>query len=244
MRASPTFNREGATMFSNLVESKAKASRRTGGTIFSFIAHYGLLLGMIYTSAEAARADDGPKPEKVAFVEPERPEVKPESRRPDLLATLAPPKSVPILLPPIDVPTSLPEIDLSRRITDPDDFVHRSQVPNNTSGSGRDSVVPDGQVYFDFQTEKPVMQAPNSASPAYPDILRQAGVEGEALVSFVVDTSGRVDPATFKVIRATHDLFAAAVKNVLPRMRFIPAELGDRKVRQLVQQPFSFAIVK
>jgi len=27
-------------------------------------------------------------------------------------------------------------------------------------------------------------------------------------------------------------------------MRFIPAEVGEKKVRQLVQQPFSFAIVK
>jgi protein TonB len=75
-------------------------------------------------------------------------------------------------------------------------------------------------------------------------MLRQAGVEGEALVSFVVDTLGRVDVATFKVIRTTHDLFAAAVKNALPRMRFIPAETSRGRVRQLVQQPFSFAIVK
>lgn len=88
------------------------------------------------------------------------------------------------------------------------------------------------------------MQAPNSPTPQYPDILRQAGVEGEALVSFVVDTTGRADVSSFKVIRATHDLFATAVKNALPRMRFIPAEVGDKKVRQLVQQPFSFAIVK
>jgi periplasmic protein TonB len=231
-------------MFSNLVESKPKSSRRTGGAIFSFVAHYGLLLGMIYTSAEAARSDDGPIVEKVDFVEPKQPAAKPEPRQPDLLATLAPPKSVLLLIPPIDVPTSLPEIDLSHRVTDPDDFIRRPNSSTEIGGGVRDSVVPDGQVYFDFQTERPVMQAPNSASPAYPDILRQAGVEGEALVSFVVDTSGRVDQATFKVIRTTHELFASAVKNVLPRMRFIPAELGDRKVRQLVQQPFSFAIVK
>jgi protein TonB len=92
--------------------------------------------------------------------------------------------------------------------------------------------------------EQPAAPAPGSATPAYPDILRQAGVEGEALVSFIVDTNGRVDLASFKVIRSTHDLFAAAVRNALPRMRFIPAMVGDRKVRQLVQQPFSFAIVK
>jgi len=231
-------------MFSNLVESKKKASRRTGGTIFSFVAHYGLLLGMIYTSAEAARSDDGPTVEKVDFVEPKQTDAKPEPPQPDLLATLAPPKSVLLLVPPIDVPTSLPEIDLSHRVTNPDDFIRRPYSSTEIGGGVRDSVVTEGQVYFDFQTEKPVMQAPNSASPAYPDILRQAGVEGEALVSFVVDTSGRVDQATFKVIRTTHELFASAVKSVLPRMRFIPAELGDRKVRQLVQQPFSFAIVK
>jgi protein TonB len=231
-------------MFSNLVESKPKSIRRTGGTIFSFVAHYGLLLGMIYTSAEAARSDEGPTVEEVAFVEPRTPETQHEPRQPDLLRTLAPPKTVLLLIPPIEVPTSLPEIDLSHRVTDPDDFVRRPPSPNERSGGGRDSVVPDGRVYLDVETEKPVTQAPNSAAPAYPDILRQAGVEGEALVSFVVDTMGRVDQATFKVIRTTHDLFASAVKNVLPRMRFIPAELGDRKVRQLVQQPFSFAIVK
>jgi protein TonB len=105
-------------------------------------------------------------------------------------------------------------------------------------------VASDNNTYFEFQVEKPVMQAPNSPTPQYPDILRQAGVEGEALVSFVVDTTGRADPTSFKVIRTTHELFATAVKNALPRMRFIPAEVGDKKVRQLVQQPFSFAITK
>jgi hypothetical protein len=60
----------------------------------------------------------------------------------------------------------------------------------------------------------------------------------------VVDTSGRVDVSTFKVVRATHDLFATSVRNALPRMRFIPAAVGEVKVRQLVQQPFSFAIVR
>jgi protein TonB len=53
-----------------------------------------------------------------------------------------------------------------------------------------------------------------------------------------------VDLSSFKVVRATHDLFATAVRNALPGMRFYPAELGDRKVRQVVQQPFAFTIRK
>jgi protein TonB len=34
------------------------------------------------------------------------------------------------------------------------------------------------------------------------------------------------------------------VKQALPAMRFVPAEVGGKKVKQLVQQPFSFAITK
>src|SRR5688500_9480794 len=148
-------------MFSNLVESKPKSIRRTGGTIFSFVAHYGLLLGMIYTSAEAARSDEGPPVEEVASVEPKRPRTQLEPRQPDLLAAPAPPKTVLLLSPPIEVPTSLPEINLSCRVSDPDDFVRRPTSPNQSSGGVRDSLVPDGHVYRDFETERPVMQAAN-----------------------------------------------------------------------------------
>jgi hypothetical protein len=56
-------------MFNNLVESKPKKNKKMGGTVFSFIAHYGLILFVIYTSAQAATQDDGPKQEKVDFVE-------------------------------------------------------------------------------------------------------------------------------------------------------------------------------
>jgi len=129
-------------------------------------------------------------------------------------------------------------------VTNEADFTGKGAAGGFSTGVETKTAVREDNTYFEFQVEKPVMQAPNSAQPAYPDILRQAGVEGEALVSFVVDTTGRADPGSFKVIRTTHELFATAVKNALPRMRFIPAEVGDKKVKQLVQQPFSFAIVK
>ena len=45
-------------MFNNLVESKPKKNKKMGGTIFSFVAHYGLILFVIYTSAQAATQDD------------------------------------------------------------------------------------------------------------------------------------------------------------------------------------------
>lgn len=98
--------------------------------------------------------------------------------------------------------------------------------------------------YFDFQVEKPVQPIPGSGVPRYPSILRSAGVEGEVLTQFVVDTLGRVEVASFKSIRTSHDLFEASVRAALPEMRFTPAEVGGKKVRQLVQQPFVFALAK
>lgn len=97
-------------------------------------------------------------------------------------------------------------------------------------------------IYYEFQVEKPVSQAPGSGMPRYPDILRQAGVEGNVLASFVVDEAGLADTGTFKALRSTHELFTMAVKQALPNMRFVPAEVGGKKVKQLVQQPFAFAI--
>ena len=230
-------------MFSNLVESNSKSPRRRAGTVASFVAHYGLILGVLYTSASAETAIDRPRVEKIDFVEqPKKPEVPKTPPAPELVIAPKPVKVDPSLIAPVEIPNALPEIDLKQSATDPNAFARPSTT---TRGATTTEVPPDeSKTYFAFQVEQPAAQAPNSATPAYPDILRQAGVEGEALVSFVVDTSGRVDLTTFKVVRTTHDLFASAVRNALPRMRFLPATVGNRKVRQLVQQPFSFAIVR
>jgi protein TonB len=56
----------------------------------------------------------------------------------------------------------------------------------------------------------------------------------------VVDTLGRVDSTTFHVLKSTHDLFTSAVKEVVFRYRFSPAELGGHRVKQLVRMPFDF----
>jgi protein TonB len=74
--------------------------------------------------------------------------------------------------------------------------------------------------------------------------LRAGNIEGQVLASFVVDTSGRADMSTFVVIKTTHDLFSQAVKVNLPKMKFIPAEIGGHKVKQLVQQQFLFTLNK
>jgi TonB family protein len=62
------------------------------------------------------------------------------------------------------------------------------------------------------------------------------------LAQFVIDTTGRPDMLTFKVLKSTHDLFTASVRASLPNMRFSPAQVGGKAVKQLIQMPFEFSM--
>jgi len=98
--------------------------------------------------------------------------------------------------------------------------------------------------FMEFQVEKAVSAMPNNPGPRYPDELRTAKVEGEVLAQFVVDAEGHPVPSTFKVLRSTNDLFTDAVARALPNMKFYAAQVGGRPVKQLVQMPFRFDLVK
>lgn len=115
---------------------------------------------------------------------------------------------------------------------------------NRASNANGPILAEKNAVFFEFQVESPVSVAESGSQARYPDILRQAGVEGEVLAQFVVDTSGHAEASTFKALKSTHQLFTEAVRTALPGMRFVPAQVGGRRVRQLVQQPFTFAIAE
>jgi protein TonB len=111
----------------------------------------------------------------------------------------------------------------------------------DTSGSEVNPMHSADPPYFEFQVQSQVKMAADSPQPRYPEMLKAANIEGEVLAQFVVDTLGRAEIATFKVLRSSDDAFTQAVRNALPTMQFIPAQIDQRKVRQLVQQPFIFA---
>jgi len=132
-------------------------------------------------------------------------------------------------------------------VTDESDFTGKGVaggIGKGVVGGQPTGPVDANQTYFEFQVEKQVAPAPGNPAPRYPDMLRSANVEGEVLAQFVVDTTGRAEMSQFKVIKSSHDLFTTAVKNVLPQMKFYPAEVGGRRVRQLVQMPFVFGLQK
>lgn len=113
------------------------------------------------------------------------------------------------------------------------------EVPHIAADTGDAHTTP---LYLAGQVEVEVVRDTSSEGPQYPDSLRMAGVEGSVMAEWVVDSAGRPDSATFRAIEATHPLFEAAVRKVLPRMRFHAATSRGVAVAQLVRQGFRFRI--
>ena len=99
--------------------------------------------------------------------------------------------------------------------------------------------VPDDVFFLESQVDRPVAQH-DVVVPKFPMRLLDQRVSGWVAARFVVDARGRVERASFEVAEASHREFADSVRDVLPRLRFDPAEIGGRRVRQLVEQSFAF----
>jgi periplasmic protein TonB len=238
-------------MFDNLIESRASKQKRAGGTFASTVIHAILISGAVMGTLHAKEELEKPKAEKVEFVQvkkdeppPPKEEVKPPP--PEVVMKAPPPKGFQVLTAPIKIPDVLPDIDLKKSVTNEEDFTGKGVAGGFAKGvvGGTPQPVNENQTYFEFQVEKQVQPAPGNPNPRYPDMLRSANVEGEVLAQFVVDTTGKADMREFKVLKSTHDLFTNAVRSTLPQMKFYPAEVGGKKVKQLVQMPFQFSLTK
>ncbi|MGI8508708.1 MAG: energy transducer TonB [Gemmatimonadaceae bacterium] len=236
-------------MFNRLIESKRDTKKSPGTTIFSIVFHSVIIGGAAWATANAAIANEKVKAEKIQFVEvkkdepppPKKPDIPPPPPK-NVTVTPPPPKGFQVLTAPPIVPIKIPDIDLSKKVTDAADFSGKGVAGGTSKGVvGGVGPVSDKQDYFAFQVEKQA-SAMNDVKPEYPSSLQSAGIEGEVDVQFVVGIDGRADMSTFKVTKSSNDMFSNAVRTAVSRARYSPAEIGGKKVRMLVQQPFMFGI--
>lgn len=104
-------------------------------------------------------------------------------------------------------------------------------------------IVSTDSVYSMLSVEESAVRSEGSAAPVYPRAMLEKSVEGAVLTRYIIDTTGRADSASLQVVNATNAAFTQAVREALPRMRFSPAVVQGRKVRQLVEQNFEFRIL-
>lgn len=234
-------------MFHTLIASRAPRRRSLGGSLLSVVVHAGTVGALVVATAQATVAPDAEQRETaVDFVTapPPPPTPRPAPTAPQVFAAAPIAKGFAILQSPIDIPTSLPSIDLNAPPTNLDDFTGAGKPGGRADGvvgATRAATALNG-VFLVSEVDKIAAVLPGSAGPVYPETLRAAGMEGTVLAQFVVDSTGRADLTRFTVLNSPHPLFAAAVRNALSRMRFLPAESRGVRVAQLVQQSFQFTV--
>jgi periplasmic protein TonB len=78
--------------------------------------------------------------------------------------------------------------------------------------------------------------------PVYPPLLRLAGIQGWVTVQAIVDTMGRAEPGSLRVVDSPNPGFDRAALDCVRRALFRPGRVTDRAVRVLVSVPLHFTL--
>lgn len=225
-------------MLDRLLESKSRSTDSPFGVVTSVGAHLAIIVVAIHATAQSRpRPVAAAKVVIIPFVQkspPSQPMVSHTEQRKVRPGVPVGPH-IPITFDP-----KLPAIDFTPPSTSLTDFIHGISA-NAPSSSSAPSSTANGTFNAD-QVEKQVSVLAGASTPSYPEALRAAGVEGKVVAEFIVDERGLIEPDSVRFLQSDNALFETSVRNTLRRMRFAPAEIGGRKVRQLVQMPFVFRI--
>ena len=226
-------------MFENLIESKKKTEAKKGlgiGTI-SALMHTVLIAGAVYATASAAKASEEQVIDTAMVFLSEQQEEKQEEEPPPVLLDV-PLKGFQTVIAPTEIPTDIPPVNLQEQF-DPKDYSGTGVEGGLASG-----LVPTGnQVYIESLVEERPERL--SGPPlVYPDLLRQAQIQGVVVVEAVIDTTGRVEPNSVKIISSPHSGFDQSAKNVVLKSLYRPARVSGRAVRVLIRQPINFQLTR
>jgi len=101
---------------------------------------------------------------------------------------------------------------------------------------------PSEPVSIERTRPRPVLRDSACLEPAYPALLREAGIEGLAVVGFVVDTSGAVEPSSPRVLSSSHQMLDGPARAAVLRCRFSPGRVAGRVVRVQMQLALNFLL--
>jgi protein TonB len=227
-------------LFDNLIESKPqKQGHGVGSGLFSVVLHAMLISAAVYATLQAGEAVEETRQIDVTVQVQQKKaaETKQEAPPPTVqvkgFSTLVIPTNIPINIP----PPSTQEFNAA-------DFsgvgveggVARGQVEER-------QVIRQDQPYLEAVVEERPERV--SSPPArYPDILRQAGIEGRVLVEVVIDTTGHAERGSMRILTSTHQLFETPAREVVQGSTYSPGKIQGRAVRVRVQVPINFTIAR
>ncbi|MEO6210416.1 MAG: energy transducer TonB [Gemmatimonadaceae bacterium] len=228
----------------NLIESKRVSQKSVRGTLVSIAIHASVITVAAYATANAGEASTRFVADTVHLVYTANPKVERRQSAPARRVAHSPVPQLPAKPPLVlEFPVAIPEAISPAAPIAP--VTHAgslfgSSVAGDTAAVGVSAAGDGGEPLFASQVEKPALPRSGNPIPRYPALLESSRVAGVVLVQFVVDTLGRADMSTFRVVQASNELFARSLESTLPKWRFYSAEAGGHRVRQVVQLPLRF----
>ena len=223
-------------MFDTLIESKRKTNRKKGLSVgfVSLSIHAAIIAAAVAATLHAGQADHAVKVDTAMVYLEQHQEQKPPEQQPVQLDVQL--KGFQTVVAPDIIPTNIPPVNLQEHF-DPKDY-----SGTGVEGGISTGIVPTGNEVFmeAIVEEKPsVLSGPQ---PQYPELLRQAGIQGRVMVQAIIYTTGRAEPASLKIIASPNPGFDQSAKNYVLKALFRPARVHGRAVRVLINIPIDFKI--
>lgn len=222
-------------MFEVLVSSRVPRQGGGGRTMVSAAVHAALVTAAVRVTAQIPLDVEGPRVDAAVYLAP-APQLRAAPSEPvEGSAVVGAPTAV---LPPapVEMPHDLPPVTLGPAL-DPE--LLRKALLKGVAGVARPDGAggPDG--YAEAEVDVPAVIVSQPA-PRYPPLLQAAQLEGRVVVEFIIDTAGRVERGSLRVVESSHPGFEAAAVEALGRSVFQPARIRGRPVRQRAVQAVRF----
>jgi TonB family protein len=211
---------------------KQDAGKLAWGGLLALVVHTAVIAGAINATVSARRTGTA-RALDTAVVAIAPPEAQHETPPPALDVPLKDFQTVTV---PALIPIAIPPVNLQERF-DPKDFTGVGVEDGTVISVAR---APD-QVFDPSVLDDPPILL-SSPPLDYPPLLRQAGIAGRVVVLAVIDTTGRAEPASVRVIQGAHPEFDQPSKQWMLNALFRPARAGGRRVRVRINRALDYTI--
>jgi protein TonB len=206
------------------------------GTTLSIVFHGVLVYAAVMATLGAGDRGDAQKLDTtMVFIqeEEEKKEEQPEVKLEEV-------KGFTALLAPVNIPTNIPPINLNETF-DPRDFSGVGIEKGISALSVADVKVDPGKAFIEAAVDEKPERISNPPLE-YPDLLRQAGIEGTVIVEVIIDTTGNAEAGSLRIIQSTNKAFELNAREAVLKSRYRPGRVRGQAVRVLVQVPITFNI--
>ena len=200
----------------------------------SVLIHVAVITVAMYATQSVGRAGTTAALDRavVVIALPEPQDASPPPRVLDVLL-----KDLQTVTVPAVIPAGIPPVSLQEHFYPRDFAIARSETGSATG------VTPVADQAYDpnLVDDPPILL---SSPPLLPALLPQAGPTSRVVVQALIDTAGRADPTSVRVIQSADSAFEHNARQWMLRTLWRPARVAGRPVRLWVYRAIDYPVIR